>query len=377
MPSNTRHVLFCADDSRLGKRCRCLFVLAKEEGYKASSVLRRSCHCTTKQNMSCLTHHKRFRALFHNVVNELRSENQTPVSVLHGMPRLCCTCNDEVTEKVTLNEYNAFAKLNNLIEKVIREKDPNAKLILSANRLGQLIKEHRVTSPPAAVEKQSTVRVPSPSDGVGRRNVTYDMPSSSDSSSSSGAEDFAPMDLGRPLSKFIVRRSQIPTQPTGKSKRPQPSKPLKSGTFVFLPYTSNKRDNKQQSDSLLEVAKNLQRNRFISAGGLISQLEKEYHVRMNMITPKTSHQITDALERAKKALGSLKIYDEKKALKTAAEKDGEWLVVRSKSAKPDTKEKDIDQAIEDLTSRWTRCLTFDKRTCRQDDRARPSKRGRK
>jgi len=65
--------------------------------------------------MSCLAHDKRFRASFHNIINELRNENRIPVAILRSMPNKCCTCNDENKETikpVIMKEDNQFIKLN-------------------------------------------------------------------------------------------------------------------------------------------------------------------------------------------------------------------------------------------------------------------------
>ncbi|CAF4461701.1 unnamed protein product, partial [Rotaria magnacalcarata] len=59
--------------------------------------------------MSCLVHDKGFRSSFHGVINELRNEARTPVSILQTMPRQCCKCNDEnqqTVEPAVMKEQN-------------------------------------------------------------------------------------------------------------------------------------------------------------------------------------------------------------------------------------------------------------------------------
>lgn len=312
--------------------------------------------------MSCLTHNKRFRALLHNVINELRSENRTPVHILHTMPRRCCTCHEEVVETPTLNEYNAFTKLDQLIEKVIREKEPNARLILSLNRLGSLIKEHRVPPPPLTAspdQSEDSISFPTGPDGATIKKISYDS-STSNSSSSSDDEDHGPMIVQRPVK--------------GKPRATRASKPLKSGTFVFLPYAANDAKAKGRQDTLLEVAKLTQRRRFLSARGHIPQLEKEYHVRINMITPKTSRQVTDALKNAQQALGNLTIYGKSEAEKATSKSDGEWVLVRQKNVPGPAATDDVDRAIRELTDRWTSCLSIRKRSAEDTTNPRREKR---
>ncbi|CAF5203773.1 unnamed protein product, partial [Rotaria magnacalcarata] len=76
-------------------------------------------------------HDKRFRSSFHSVINELRNEARTPVSILQTMPRQCCKCNDEnqqTVEPAVMKEQNELPKLKQLIERINRENQTNPKL---------------------------------------------------------------------------------------------------------------------------------------------------------------------------------------------------------------------------------------------------------
>jgi hypothetical protein len=282
--------------------------------------------------MSCLAHDKRFCSSFHHIINELRNENRMPVSILRTMPNRCCTCHDEnkdIMESVMMKEENQCTKLKNLIERVNREKQTNPKLILSLNRFENLIEQNRGPAPVLSVQK----RAPSSS-------------SSEDSSSSSDSEDTIPMEISKPS----VR------------DRKKPPKPIKNGTFLFLPYETKSKTTRKDSNSLLDVAKTLQRNRFIGRLGHIGLLEKQYDVRINMITPKTSQQVTEALENAKKGLDKLTIHNKNQTMKMSEKKDGEWILIRSKKPQKQTNSTtNIEKALEDLTSKWESCLTITKR----------------
>jgi hypothetical protein len=283
--------------------------------------------------MSCLVHDKRFRSSFHNIINELRIENCMPVSVLRTMPNKCCTCKDEIketTEPAVMKGENQFIKLQNLIDRVHREKQTNPKLLLSLNRLEHLVEENRT---PASLSSE-----------ISQQKSPNDSSSSSDSddrSSSSDSEDVIPMETSKPIKG---RRKQ----PNGKVQKP--AKPVKSGTFLFLPYASKGKTKGKHQDSLVDVAKKLQRNRFIGPNGYISLLEKQYDVRINMITPKTSKQGMEALENAKKGLENLTIYNPNRSVPISDKQEGEWVLVRSKKAQNQTNKVDFEQALDALTT---------------------------
>ena len=290
--------------------------------------------------MSCLAHDKRFRSSFHNIINELRNEKRMPVDILRTLPNKCCTCNDEnkeTTESVIMKEENQLMKLNDLIERVNREKQMNSKLYSSLNRFENLIEKYRGPAS-QSIELKS---VPTPKN-LRRPRLFKD-------SSSSDSEDSTSMEISE--------------TPAGRKKQQNQkiSKSIKNGTFLFLPYANEDKMKRKHSDPLLDVAKKLQRDRFIARDGHISQLEKQYNVRINMITNKTSENVTEALERAKKGLENLTIRNKNKAVVLAEKQEGEWVLVRSKKPPNQTNIDDFEQALDDLTNRWESCLTIKKR----------------
>lgn len=307
-------------------------------------------------NMSCLTHDKRFRSLFHNIINELRNENRMPVSILRTMPKACCTCdneNKETIESVIMKEENQFMKLKNLIERVNREKQANPNLILSLNRFENLIEQNRAAAliMPEPIPVQESEKSSSSSGG--------NSSSSDDSSStSSDEEDITPMEISKPPVRF--------TKKVPKTKTP---KSIKTGTFLFLPYGSEAKKNpRKNSDSLLDVAKKLQCSRFIGRKGHIPLLEKQYDVRINMITQKTSEQVTKALENAMKGLNQLTIHNTKKSIELSEKQAGEWVLIRPKKPQNPTNEANIEQVLDDLTNRWESCLNISKRNNDEEEK---------
>jgi hypothetical protein len=257
------------------------------------------------------------------------------------MPKGCCTCQDdnkEIPEPVIMKDDNQSPKFKELIERVNREKQTNPNLILSLNRFEKLIEQNRTTAPALPVPKRAA--------------STGSSSSSNGSSSSSDSEDITPMDISKPSFRTVNRKG---------IKVSKPAKPIKTGTFVFLPYKSEGRKTRNSSDPLLNVAKEMQRNRFINRSGHINLIEEQYDVRINMITSKTSQIVIDALENAKKGLDKLTIHNKKQTMEMSEKQDGEWVLLRSKKPEKKTKSTNIEQALEDLTSRWESCLTITKR----------------
>lgn len=290
--------------------------------------------------MSCLTHDKRFRSALHSIINELRNENRTSTSVLRTMPKTCCTCADEITDDneilMTKNDHQ-IVKLKDLIERIQRNKQIDTKLILSLNRFVQLIEQNR-----------TAMAVPSETTSVQEHVI---MKSASDS------EDDAPMDTSR----LRIRGRKKDT------KTSQNMKPIKSGTFVFLPYKSNGNDPRKSADIYLNMARTLQRNRFLARHGPVSSLESKHQVRVNMITKKTSDPVLQALENAKKSLNKLTIHDKDESLALSETQPGEWVLIRPKNSTKKSQTVDMDKALDDLTSQWEKCFTLGKRGISNSD----------
>ncbi|CAF1162875.1 unnamed protein product [Adineta steineri] len=305
--------------------------------------------------MSCLTHDKRFCSIFHNIINELRKENRTPLSILRTMPRKCCTCNDEIIKHAIVKDKNKLDILKNLIERINREKQPNPKLILSLVRFQNLIEENRTPLAVLPVEEKTTIDESHP-DSTSSSFKTQIKPIKIHWDLSSSSKDTTPMETSK---SAVIRK-----QDKKCSKR---SKSIKCGTFLFLPYTFEGKTARKKSDSLVDVAKVLQRNRFIGPDGHVAILEKQYDVRINMITPKTSEQITDALENAKKGLENLTIHNQNKSIEMSKQKEGEWVLVRPKKPKDQINTADFEKVLDDLTDRWERSLKVEKRKCDKTD----------
>ncbi|CAF4585746.1 unnamed protein product [Rotaria magnacalcarata] len=307
-------------------------------------------HCiltlSQSHTMSCLVHDKRFRSSFHSVINELRNEARTPVSILQTMPRQCCKCNDEnqqTVEPAVMKEQNELPKLKQLIERINRENQTNPKLVLSLNLLISFIEKNR--SPTLVSSKQNSS-------------------SSSNSDSSTGSEDNSPMDVSRP----IFTRGGKPGRKTLKPNRntPKSFEKIKSGTFVFLPYVGQVKKKEKHKSCYEILANHLQLQRFMSRNGHIPQLEKQYGVRINIITKKTSKNVTEALDNAMKGFENLKIHNHLETIQNAEQKLGEWVLIRSKKPQKETKLADVQQALEDLMNLWESCLKVEKRE-RDDD----------
>ncbi|CAM4777223.1 unnamed protein product [Rotaria magnacalcarata] len=294
-------------------------------------------HClltlSQSHTMSCLVHDKGFRSSFHGVINELRNEARTPVSILQTMPRQCCKCNDEnqqTVEPAVMKEQNELPKLKQLIERINRENQTNPKLVLSLNLLISFIEKNR--SPTLVSSKQNSS-------------------SSSNSDSSTRSEDNSPMDVSRP----IFTRGGKPGRKTLKPSRKTPKslEKIKSGTFVFLPYVGQVKKKEKHKGCYEILANHLQLQRFMSHNGHIPQLEKHKNV-------------TEALDNAMKGFENLKIHNHLETIQNAEQKLGEWVLIRSKKPQKETKSADVQQALEDLMNRWESCLKVEKRE-RDDD----------
>jgi len=288
--------------------------------------------------MACLVHDSRYRALFHAVVNKLRNENRIPTSMLRNMPSKCCTCKDIDTLTLTSvlihdSESLYSVILKDLIDQVNRDKQTNPKLVLALNRLENFIKVNRGPAPTAS---------------------TTDVEMHETHSHSSESEDDTSMDDWR-------------TRRLPKQNKPQKTpKPLKNGTFLFLPY---KFEYKPATDVLLEHAKQLQRGRFFGRNQYISSLEKQHNVRINMITSTTSEQIKQTLKNAEAGTGNVKIHNKE----DLSEENGEWILVRQKKSKDETNTTDIETILNELKNRWDGFLKIKKRKSEEDDDEHPSK----
>jgi hypothetical protein len=289
--------------------------------------------------MTCLVHDTHYRSLFHAVVNELRNENRTPVSILRSMPHKCCTCNDIDTItliSVLIHDKDQLIKLKNLINRIEQEKESNPKLVLALNLLENFIKENRGPVPEPVDNKMEEGHVSNHCE--------------TSSSFLSDSEDNVRMNTRKPKQK------------TKQSNKPP--KPIKNGTFLFLPYQF---ENEEGSNESLIAAKTLQRGRFIGRNGNIPELENAHDARINMITSKTTEQVTKALEKAKSETGKVIIHNRKDIVEG---EDGEWILIRPKKSPHQNKTEtttDFTALLDDLTSRWKTCLKMKKRQHVADD----------
>jgi hypothetical protein len=96
-----------------------------------------------------------------------------------------------------------------------------------------------------------------------------------------------------------------------------------------------------------------------------------------MITPKTSNQVTEALEKAKQGLENLTIRNQKESMILSEKQEGEWILVRSKKPLNQTNTANIDQLLDDLTNRWETCLQIKKRKSDEADNSDDSNQKRK
>ncbi len=273
--------------------------------------------------MACLVHNSRYRSLFHAVVNELRHENRTPLSILRNMPRKCCTCTD--IDKLTLisvltHDKEILRNLEKLIDQINQDKKNNPKLVLALNRLENFIKENR-----GPVPTISTTDV-----------------EMRDCMSESGD------DISMDIKRLIVRKQE------------KPPKTLKNGTFLFLPY---KFADEPNSSVLLAVAKKLQRGRFLGRNKYIKTTEKQHNVFINMITSKTTEQIKLTLKNARAGIGNVTIHNKE----DLSEDGGEWILVRQKKNADQTNTTDFEALLSELKDRWDSFLKVQKRKSKFDD----------
>ncbi|CAF1121999.1 unnamed protein product [Rotaria sordida] len=289
--------------------------------------------------MACLVHNSRYRSLFHAVINELRNEKRMPASILRTMPRQCCTCNNvdnQTLINVLIDDKDKLINLKNLINQIDRDKKSNPKLVLSLNLLENIIKENRILD----------------SKLLSTSTVDNHISKLDDDNDSSKSEDDHRMDIGR---RRISR------------KRTKSPKPLKDGKFLFLPY---KFENKSDFSLSVDASKTKQRGRFIGRNGYITSLEKQHHVCINMITSKTTEQVTKTLKNAKAGIGNIKIHNLQDLSK---QDDGEWILVRQKKGENQTNTVDIETLLDELTNRWESFFNIQKRKHEDEEEEYPNK----
>jgi hypothetical protein len=221
-------------------------------------------------------------------------------------------------------------KLQNLINRINQDKKTNPKLVLSLNRLENFIKENR-----------SSVLQTSTSD-IDMRETRH---------SFSEFEDETRMDT----------RKRIPI------KQKKPIKPLKNGTFLFLPY---KFEDKPKSYILMKSAKKLQCGRFIGRNKYIASLEQQHNVCINMITLTTTEQIKQTLSNARAEIGNVKIHNQKDLTEI---EDGEWILVRQKKGENQENTTDFEALLDELKNRWDSFLKLQKRKSEAGDHKYPRK----
>jgi len=276
--------------------------------------------------MACLVHDPHYRSLFHAVVNELRNENRVPVPILRNMPNKCCTCKDIdklMLMSVLMYDTYTLKNLQKLINQIDRDKKTNPLLVLSLNRLENFIKENRGPAPKI------------PESDIDMRESRH---------SDFESEDGTRMDTGKRKSK----------------REKKPPKPLKSGTFLFLPY---KFEEQPKSGLPLETAKKLQRGRFLGRNKYIASIEEQHNVCINMITAKTSEQIKHTLNNAKAGIGNVKIHNQEDL---TDKEDGEWILVREKKKEDQINTTDFEVLLNELKNRWDSFLKVRKRKREED-----------
>lgn len=247
------------------------------------------------------------------------------------MPRKCCTCTD--IDKLTLaslciDDKDNLKKLQNLVDQVNRDKTSNPNIVLSLYQLGNFIKENCTSAPQPSSTVSNTNRSPSPI-----------MAHASDR-----------------LGKNRKQKLRNPKKETVKS--------LKGGTLLFLPY---KFEEKPKYGVAMEAAKQLQRGRFLGRNKYIVSVEKEHHVRINMITPGTSAQIKQALTNAKEGKGNIKIANEDDYKTEGDEENGEWIFIRSKTNRTEVDVTAFVAVITELKKRWNDFLKIQKRKIAESD----------
>jgi hypothetical protein len=347
--------------------------------------------------MSCLAHHKRFRSCFHAIINQLRAEQSISVDILRTVTRRCCTCQDDEStanepSRIMLDEDYPLTGWQQLKERVNQFDADNTKLAVSLCRLENLIHTHRIRNSLPSVQSQvRSHRKRCTSRSTFTSSLSFDDEDNDMSSSSMTAERCSTDDTRSGLRRHriinrsrsmsyshsssssdfdcsaIKRKSNLTSdrkyqQQRGKH-RPRISR---SGTFIFLPYVFKNKHGRNKSDVLLTVAKDLHRQRFISSNGHLATIEKEYGASISMITSRTSQQISQELDNAKKGLSKMVIHDLDKFLAMSESHDGEWVLIRTRKMSKQTSAGNIQELLDDLMNRWETCLTINKRPHDED-----------
>ena len=322
--------------------------------------------------MACLAHDKRFRSTFHTIINVLRGENRMPENALRTMPSQCCTChakNSSPVDPVAFDESDQLVQLEKLTERVNDHKQSNAELALSLTRFRKLIHENRgpVVVLPVHDDDTELMDEHISTDGEISSSSAYSRSSSASSSCSSLDLYVPPLSrLTRPRVVRLWRPSRLLNRThtirrsvlQGSQKIPRPPKPIKKGTFIFLPYKCKFLDKNRITDHLMQVARAMQLSRFFSRADDLSEWETKYNASIHMLTSKSSARMNQALENAKKGLDKLTIRDRDASVATSEEQAGEWVLVRPKTM---AASKNVDELLNDLTDRWEKCLTVEKR----------------
>ena len=290
--------------------------------------------------MPCLGHDKRFRSVLQAVANQLRKEERTSKSVIRALPRQCCTCQNDASDTVELvamkenDTDHQWMNIQSLRERIKKVEPEDQKLIRSFNELEKIIRENRAEIPMVTDEPV----LPKPT----RKSRVLSRRRWSSASSSSDSE------------------SVKPQKPTKKHKQTKRLRKIKQGTFVFLPFKATTSNRKQagQQDPLVAVAQSQQLKRFLGPKGHFGVLEGTHKVQINVVTPKTTAQITDALEDAKKGMENLTIYKEKETIAASENLPGVWVLVRPKAKKSTT---DVNAVLDKIIDQWKSCLAIEKR----------------
>lgn len=298
--------------------------------------------------MPCLAHDRRFASVFQAIINVLRKEERIPSQILRSMARRCCMCKENETEQMTLVPMNdtddhQWMKTQNIYERLKKIEPNDNQLIRSFNRLEQIIRENRATKPMIVDEP-----VAKPIQNRNRKRYLRGQSNSSMDSSSD-------------------RMSEGKEKIQEKKKRKRRPKQIKTGSFVFLPYSPQPSGNRNtgRNDPLLVVAQFDQVRRFLGRGGHFAQMQQQYGVRLNMITPKTSSKVTEALENAQNHLAQLTIHNPPDASANGA---GIWVLIRPKKGpKKSDSTLDMKPVVEDLINRWSASLNIAKRPNDADD----------
>ena len=263
------------------------------------------------------------------------------------------------------DEIEQSSKLRQLTEQVNGKMDANDRLLLSLSRFKNLIHENRISPPVKDVQTKVEASKEKRSSMSADWNVSS---SSSSSSDEDDSDDSTPVNRRRRApSRNSSSDLDEPSESGGrkkvqqKRKRAVNPKKIKNGVFVYLPYTAQHTAEKKSSDYLLDVSKKLQLGRFLGRRGHLADLEQQFSARLNLVTPKTTQLVTQALDDAKKGLEKLTIYKAQESLALSKEQDGAWVLIRPKKNPNSKMIPNIDQLVDDLTHRWETCLAITKR----------------